>query len=262
MNTLVILRNLFNNPDLFDEEQYLSTSDINVILEALHLRKQCGGLVSAILFAEDVEESQKTLMKAYTYGVDKAVHVAFQNFDFSRTDRLGDIIAKTIETHFTDYDLIMFGRLAYDGDAVTLATRVSEKLHIPRVTYSENCIYNGSKMMNTKFISADRHLSTCHSLPLLVHSIRKDGLRRQPYISDIISTYSEKKIIKLAGDPMEELLPSSLYRSTCDFVCDESLAKSNAQTLTMLNGSNDMESAQNLINLLKELGYRAKEYNR
>ncbi|MCR5273269.1 MAG: hypothetical protein K6E13_09870 [Lachnospiraceae bacterium] len=258
MNTLVILRNIFNNPDLFDDEQYLSTSDINVILEALHLRKQCGGLVSVILFAEDVEDSKKALMKAYTYGVDNAVHIAFKNFDFSCTDRLGDIIAKTIETYFKDYDLIMFGRLAYDGDAVTLATRVSEKLKIPRVTYSENCIYNGFKMMNTRFLSSDHHITTFHSLPLLVHSIRKDGLKRQPFISDIVSAYNEKKITKIAGEPIEELLPSSLYKSSCDFVCEENLSKSNEQALTMLNGSNDMESAQNLINLLKELGYSAK----
>ncbi|MDT3845153.1 MAG: hypothetical protein LIV11_11425 [Bacillota bacterium] len=258
MNTLVILRNLYNNPDLFDEEQYLSTSDINVILEALHLRKQCGGLVSAILFAEDVEESQKTLMKAYTYGVDKAVHIALNNLDFSHTDRLGDIIAKTIETYFKDYDLIMFGRLAYDGDAVTLATRVSEKLSIPRVTYSESCVYNGSEMVNTRFLSANRHIATCHSLPLLVHSIRKDGLRRQPFISDIISAYNEKKITRISGEPFEKLLPASMYKNRCNFVCEESLSKSNEQKLTMLNGSNDMESAQNLINLLKEFGYRAK----
>lgn len=32
-------------------------------------------------------------------------------------------MAETIRTYFLDYDLILFGRLAYDGDAVNVSTQ-------------------------------------------------------------------------------------------------------------------------------------------
>ena len=81
MNILVILRNIYSNPDLFDDEQYLCKSDCNVLAEAMMLKELFTGQVTALLFAE------------------------------------------TIRTYFPDYDLILFGRLAYDGDAVSISTR-------------------------------------------------------------------------------------------------------------------------------------------
>ena len=71
MNILVILRNIYSNPDLFDDEQYLCKSDCNVLAEAMMLKEQFIGQVTALLFAENVSDNIETLKKACTYGADR-----------------------------------------------------------------------------------------------------------------------------------------------------------------------------------------------
>ena len=123
MNIWVILRNIYSNPDLFDDEQYLCKSDYNVLAEAMMLKELFTGQVTALLFAENVSDNIETLKEACTYGADAACLIGFERFDFSETEQLSQIMAETIRTYFPDYDLILFGRLAYDGDAVNISTR-------------------------------------------------------------------------------------------------------------------------------------------
>ena len=58
-------------------------------------------------------------------------------------------MAETIRTYFLDYDLILFGRLAYDGDAVNVSTQVSCHLGIPRVVYSQE-IYTKDQVLYSR----------------------------------------------------------------------------------------------------------------
>ena len=81
------------------------------------LKEHFIGQVTALLFTENVSDNIETLKKACTYGADAACLIGFERFDFSETEQLSQIMAETIRTYFLDYDLILFGRLAYDGDA-------------------------------------------------------------------------------------------------------------------------------------------------
>ena len=112
MNIWVILRNIYSNPDLFDDEQYLCKSDYNVLAESIMLKEHFIGQVTALLFTENVSDNIETLKKACTYGADAACLIGFERFDFSETEQLSQIMQKTFELTFPIYDLILFGRLA------------------------------------------------------------------------------------------------------------------------------------------------------
>lgn len=210
MKIIVILRNIYHNPDLFDDEQYLCKSDRNILAEAMMLKEKCGGVITALLFAESVHDSTQTLKKACTYGVDYVYHITFHDFDFSDTNTFSRVIAKTVQRYFSDFDLILFGRLAYDGDAVNIATQTAYRLEIPEIVYSREMTPKKNRQSNFKqefwsivvrrMISDYEDMIYRIELPALVQSIRETGVTRQPKIADIIRTYSEVEIKKIDGD--------------------------------------------------------------
>lgn len=169
MNILVILRNIYSNPDLFDDEQYLCKSDYNVLAESIMLKEHFIGQVTALLFTENVSDNIETLKKACTYGADAACLIGFERFDFSETEQLSQIMAETIRTYFPDYDLILFGRLAYDGDAVNVSTQVSCHLGIPRVVYSREIYTKDQVLYARKYISSSKEAVYRLKRPVLIH---------------------------------------------------------------------------------------------
>lgn len=100
MNIWVILRNIYSNPDLFDDVQYLCKSDCNVLAEAMMLKELFTGQVTALLFAENVSDNIETFKKACTYGADAACLIDFKRFDFSETEQLSQIMQKPFELTF------------------------------------------------------------------------------------------------------------------------------------------------------------------
>lgn len=169
MNIWVILRNIYSNPDLFDDVQYLCKSDCNVLAEAMMLKELFTGQVTALLFAENVSDNIETFKKACTYGADAACLIGFERFDFSETEQLSQIMAETIRTYFPDYDLILFGRLAYDGDAVNVSTQVSCHLGIPRVVYSREIYTKDQVLYARKYISSSKEAVYRLKRPVLIH---------------------------------------------------------------------------------------------
>ena len=79
------------------------------------------------------------------------------------------LFAETIRTYFPDYDLILFGRLAYDGDAVNVSTQVSCHLGIPRVVYSQEIYTKDQVLYARKYISSSKEAVYRLKRPVLFH---------------------------------------------------------------------------------------------
>ena len=78
-------------------------------------------------------------------------------------------MAETIRTYFPDYDLILFGRLAYDGDAVNVSTQVSCHLGIPRVVYIQEIYTKDQVLYARKYISSSKEAVYRLKRPVLIH---------------------------------------------------------------------------------------------
>ena len=254
MNILVILRNIYSTPDLFDDEQYLCKSDCHILAEAMMLKKQMPGKVTALLFAENVPDNIETLKKACTYGADEGWLIGFNQFDFSETEQLSRIMARTIQSHFPDYDMILFGRLAYDGDAVNIATQVSCHLGIPRIVYSKEIYTEDNTLYSRKYISASEEFLYRLKGRVLIQSIREQGVTRQPKIADIIRTYNAVEIQHLDGDGIFAKLPQQ--NTGLHLIAKTEPQQNKSTTMTLLNGLSDEASAANLLQVLREKGFQ------
>lgn len=284
MKILVVLRNLYNNPDLFDEEQYLCKSDQNILSEAVMLREEYGGDITAVLFAEDVEDSEMALKKACAYGADNVFHVVLDQVDFSDTSTFSRVISRTVGQYFKEFDLLLFGRVAYDGDAANIATQTADRLKIPAVVYSkeigkweERNIKKTPQTDKGKAQQIDKKNATDKSikvqkmvsnwedivyrltLPALVQSIREKNLTRQLNIADIIRTYSEVEVKKIDGDEIVRKVGANQGRIISDR--KRKLKDDTYKEIQFLNGMSDKESATNLIKLLKKLGFEGNSFS-
>ena len=288
MEILVVLRNLYNNPDPFEGEKLLSDSDINALTEACQLRDALleGAEVTALLISESQADSEAILKKAASYGADKVIHAPCDGFDFSDANTFGRLIAELIKDLSPSPDLILFGRLAYDGDSVNIATQTAENLEWHRAIYSEeileasvsNAVESGAAASSTtvagnssticgqvgtltyKKAAGDGSLSTIRiPLPAVVHTVRKGGLRGQAKIADIIRAYGETQVEYVDEGTMEEAVKKALLGPSLPTPIQEIPPYVNKGEMIDLKGVSDVDTAANIIETLKKLGFEPKE---
>lgn len=112
--------------------------DLNALEQALRLKEQFPGSVISVV-TMGLPKSAEVIREALYRGADKGYVV---------TDRpLGG--ADTLATSYTlsqairkigDYDIILGGRQAIDGDTAQVGPQIAEKLGLPQVTYAEEIV--------------------------------------------------------------------------------------------------------------------------
>ncbi len=249
MNILIVLRNIYKNKDLFDNEEYLSKSDHNIITEALKIKDKYDVKIKTVLLGEDVIENDKTLKESLAMGVDKSYLINSKDLDLTDQKQSALVLKKFIEKYEKDLDLILFGRLAYTGDSVHIATLLAEILDIKRVMYSKEFHFKDEKIEIIKKIDNNTDYKYKLDKPLVIQSIRDKDLVRYPTIEDIINAYSKKEIEKIDIDDLISKIDENdlvLYRN---IALEEDLNKD----LVDLTDKSDLDSAKNLVEVLRKL---------
>ncbi len=277
MEILLVLRNLYGNPDPFEDELIIGDSDVNAISEACEIRDMLNGLqggvgteskLTALLFSETSSDSTTVLKKAISYGADRVIHAPTDDFDFTDANLFSRLIADTVKSCFDagDLGILMFGRLAYDGDSVNIATQTAERLGWSRAIYSKSIIGTDSGLTFIKSLDGGNTAEVRVPFPAVLHSIRKEELRRQAKISDILRAYgtesnpSKMEIESIPISHIEKLTEKAkaMSTSTLGKGIQEIPPYSEAKEMINLNGISDIETAQNIINTLKALGFQPK----
>ena len=278
MNIYVILRNLYGNPDPFEEELILGDSDINAISEACELRDMLNAKqndnskqdkksnkVTALLFSESLSDSKTVLIKAASYGADEVIHIPVDGFDFSDANTFSRLIAKTIKTIIpgankdSNENIVFFGRLAYDGDSVNIATQTAENLEWQRALYSKEIVGLTRETLTFKKVLDDGAVATTDvPLPVVIHSIRKAGLRRQAKIADIIRAYNETEVITIDSGSVSTAVEFARQGSHLTSPIQEIPPYVSKGDMVVLNGTSDVDTARNIIETLKQLGFEPK----
>lgn len=110
--------------------------DENAIEEALRLKEKYGGKVTVISMGPPQVEI--SLRDALAMGVDEAVLISDRAFAGSDTLATSYTLGKTIEKQLKEYDIILFGKQAIDGDTAQVGPGVAEYLDIAQITYVVN----------------------------------------------------------------------------------------------------------------------------
>ena len=101
---------------------------------ALRIKDECGAEVTVITMG--IPKAEDVLREALAMGADKAILVTDRMLGGADTWATSTTIAGAIRG--LEYDLIITGRQAIDGDTAQVGPQISEHLHIPLVSYAEN----------------------------------------------------------------------------------------------------------------------------
>ncbi|MBP3217183.1 MAG: electron transfer flavoprotein subunit beta/FixA family protein [Lachnospiraceae bacterium] len=112
----------------------MNPDDKAALEAALRLKDQYGAEVTVVTMG--LPKADEMLREAYAMGADKAILVTDRVLGGADTWATSQTIAGAIRN--LEYDLIITGRQAIDGDTAQVGPQISEHLHIPVISYAED----------------------------------------------------------------------------------------------------------------------------
>ena len=103
---------------------------------ALQLKDQYGAHVTVVTMGPP--QAEAILREAYAMGVDRAILLSDRKFGGADTLATSHTIAAALK--MLDFDLVITGRQAIDGDTAQVGPHVAEKLGLTQITYAEEIL--------------------------------------------------------------------------------------------------------------------------
>lgn len=141
-------------PAIFNPE------DLNALEMALSIKEQYGGTVNVITMGPP--SAVELLKEALYRGADNVYLLSDRKFAGSDTLATSFALKQAILTKISDFDIVLCGRQAIDGDTAQVGPQTAEKLDVPQLTYVESIeeladdrikvrklIDNGSELVET-----------------------------------------------------------------------------------------------------------------
>lgn len=113
-------------------ESIVNPFDLYAVEEGVRLREKYGGSVTAVTMGPP--QASTALKETISVGVDGAVLLSDRNFGGSDTLATSYVLARAIKK-IAEYNLIICGKQAIDGDTAQVGPGIAEELKIPCVTY-------------------------------------------------------------------------------------------------------------------------------
>jgi electron transfer flavoprotein beta subunit len=113
---------------------------------ALKLKDEFGAEITVITMGP--LKAEAIIREAFAMGADKAILLTDRKFAGADTLATSNTLAGALRT--LDFDLIITGRQAIDGDTAQVGPQIAEHLDLPQITYVEDVKYDGKKTLSVK----------------------------------------------------------------------------------------------------------------
>ena len=153
--------------------------DENAIEAALQLVEAHGGRVTILTMGPP--QAEQALRDALAMGADDAVLVCDRAFAGSDTLATSYTLAQAIRS-LGDYDLILCGKQAFDGDTAQVGPGLAEQLGIPQITYAIGIEIDGKKvrarrLLDDRFEIVETRMPALLTVVKQINDPRHAGLR-------------------------------------------------------------------------------------
>lgn len=174
----------------------INLEDKHGIELALSLKDIHGGEVTAITMGPP--QADEALREALAMGADKAILVSDRAFGGADTAATAYTLSCAV-AKIGQYDLIICGREAIDGNTAQVGPQLAEVLDIPLLTFAEKVSISGQT------ISVQRQLEDCQEivqtkLPALVTVVKELNKPRYPAYDAILKVYDEDGVVRWGAD--------------------------------------------------------------
>ena len=170
-------------------ESIMNPDDRHALEAAVGLRDSMGGRVTAVSMGPP--QAIDVITEAMGMGADRGILLSDRAFAGADTWATSYTLGKAMEK-IDDYDLIICGRQAIDGDTAQIGPQVADHLNIPHVSYVFGIEEISEERMVVKRRLEDGFEKIQISLPALLTVIGELNVPRHANVSRLIAACGEK----------------------------------------------------------------------
>lgn len=179
----------------------INPDDKSGIEAALRIKEQVGGTVTVVCMGPP--QADVAIREALAMGCDDGILISGREFGGSDTLATSTIIAAGIKT--LDYDLIITGRQAIDGDTAQVGPQIAEHLGLPQVSYAEDIQVESENSIIVKRQYEDRYQKVRIKTPCVITALTELAEPRYMSVSGTVDAYA-KEIKVLGFDELKDKL--------------------------------------------------------
>ena len=173
----------------------MNPDDKHALIEAVKLKNKNKGKVTALSMGPP--QAEEALREALALGADEAILVCDRAFAGSDTWATANAIGAAIKS-IGNYDLLLFGRQAIDGDTAQVGPQTAELLQIPQITYAQKIEVDKNK------VKVERQMEEGYEiiespLPCLITCISEINEIEYPSLNGIKQAYRNKEVKVLSA---------------------------------------------------------------
>lgn len=216
---------------------------------ALQLKEKVAGSTVTVLSMGPMQ-AEKALREALAMGCDEAILLSDRAFGGADTWATSSTIAAALKK--LDYDVIITGRQAIDGDTAQVGPQIAEHLGIPQVSYAESLDIEGDKLIVKRQFEDRYHIIEVKT-PCLITALAELAEPRYMTVKGILHAYNEKELKMWSLADIEDTVDKSnlgLKGSPTRVI--KSFTKQAKGAGTVLNGLSADEAVKAIIDKMEE----------
>ena len=156
----------------------------------LQLKEKCPGSTVTVL-SMGPAQADVALREALAMGCDEAILVTDRAFGGADTWATSSTIAAALKK--IDYDVIITGRQAIDGDTAQVGPQIAEHLGLPQVSYAENVEIDGDCLKVQRQFE-DRYHIIKVKMPCVITALAELAEPRYMTVGGIVDAYDSKEV--------------------------------------------------------------------
>lgn len=172
-------------------ESVINPFDMYAIETALRLKDKIKD-VHITVITMGPPQAEVILKKAISMGVDEAFLVSDRKFAAADTVATSNTLAGAIKEKAGDFDLIICGQFAIDGDTAQTGPSIAQNLNIPQITYAKDVtgFKDGVLTVNREVEDGTEIVKV--ELPALLCMLKCDYEPRRPLINGFVKSHKAK----------------------------------------------------------------------
>ena len=195
-------------------------------------------------------QADVAIREALAMGCDDGILISGREFGGSDTLATSTIIAAGIKT--LDYDLIITGRQAIDGDTAQVGPQIAEHLGLPQVSYAEDIQVESENSIIVRRQFEDRYQKIRIKTPCVITALSELAEPRYMSVGGTIDAYAKE--IKVLGfeELKDKLNPEHIGLKGSPTNVVQSFTKQAKGAGTVLKNASAEEAVQAIIAKLEE----------
>ncbi|MGO1819908.1 MAG: electron transfer flavoprotein subunit beta [Senegalia sp. (in: firmicutes)] len=173
----------------------INPDDKNALEEALRLKDEYGANV--VVLTMGPPQAKVALKEALAMGADEGILLSDRAFAGSDTWATSTTLAGAIKK--LDYDILLCGRQAIDGDTAQVGPQIAEHLNLAQITYVEDLKIDGKEIIAHRAVE-DGYYKVKAQMPVLLTAIGELNEPRYPSMRGIFDAFREKEIKVWSAD--------------------------------------------------------------